>query len=382
VSINVLMAGTFDRDFPRNRVLKSLLEREGIEVRVLQYELWGSDRLIHVDRSKLRLLVRLATAYARLLWGLARVERPDLVLFGYPGYFDVPMLAAVAKARRIPIVFDPFVSLFDTLVKDRGLRAPTSAAGRFSRVVDRVSCRLANLVLVDTPSHGDYFVQATGISADRVRVLWLGAQEDVFRPQPGIEPTPGLVVFHGTFIPLQGLPTIIRAAKLLEDKRIRFRIVGDGQERPAIEQLVRDLAVSNVELVGRVPREQVPREIASASLCFGIFGTSEKAGRVVPNKLFECLAVGRPVVTADTPAIRTAFSGEVEVVPPGDPEALAAKIESLLADPERLDELSSAGRARFERDYSEVALGRQLRGYIEELVGRSPTGHREAGPGR
>jgi glycosyltransferase involved in cell wall biosynthesis len=177
-----------------------------------------------------------------------------------------------------------------------------------------------------------------------------------------------LVVFHGTFIPLQGLPTIIRAAKLLEDKRIRFRIVGDGQERPAIEQLVQDLAVSNVELVGRVPREQVPREIAAASLCFGIFGTSEKAGRVVPNKLFECLAVGRPVITADTPAIRAAFSGEVEVVPPGDPEELAVKIETLLANPRRLVELAGAGRARFERDYSESALGMLLRGYIEEVV--------------
>lgn len=367
------MAGTFDRDFPRNRVLKSLLEREGIEVRVLQHELWGSDRLIHVDRSKPVLLARLAAAYARLIWGLARAERPDVILVGYPGYFDVPMLAPIAKLRRIPIVFDPFVSLFDTLVGDRGLRGPNSTEGRLSRVADRVACRLANLVLVDTPSHADYFVQATGISANRVRVLWLGAQEDVFRPQPGIEPTPELVVFHGTFIPLQGLPTIIRAAKLLEEKGIRFRIVGDGQERSAIEKLVQDLAVSNVELVGRVPREQVPREIAAASLCFGIFGTSEKAGRVVPNKLFECLAVGRPVVTADTPAIRTAFSGEVEVVPPGDPEALAAKIESLLATPERLDELSFAGRRRFERDYSEVALGRQLRGYIEELVGRSPS---------
>lgn len=364
------MIGTFDRDFPRNRVLKSLLEREGIEVRVLQHEVWGSDRRIHVERSKFRLLARLATVYARLIWSLARVERPDLVLVGYPGYFDVPMLAPIAKVRRIPIVFDPFVSLYDTLVEDRAMRGPASAAGRLSRVADRVACRLATLVLVDTPSHADYFVRATGISRDRVRVLWLGAQEDVFGPQPEIEPTPGLVVFHGTFVPLQGLPTIIRAAKLLEDKNVRFRIVGDGQERPAIERLARELGALNIELPGRVPREDIPREIAAAALCLGIFGTSEKARRVIPNKLFESLAVGRPVVTADTPAIRSAFSGEVEVVPPGDSQALAAKVEALLANPARLDELSSAGRRRFERDYSEAALSRQLRGYIEELVGR------------
>jgi glycosyltransferase involved in cell wall biosynthesis len=370
MSITVLMAGTFDRDFPRNRVLKSLLEREGVEVRVLQRELWGRERHIHVNQSKLRLLGRSAAAYAHLMLDLLRVERPDLILVGYPGYFDMPMLAPIAKARRIPIVFDPFISLFDTLVEDRGLRSPGSFVGRLSRVTDRVACRLADLVLVDTPSHRDYFVRVAGISPDRVRVLWLGAQEDVFGPQPQIRATPGLVVFHGTFIALQGLQTIVRAAKLLEGKGIRFRIVGDGQERPAVEQLVRELEASNVELPGRVSREDVPQEIAAGSLCLGIFGTSEKAGRVVPNKLFECLAVGRPVVTADTPAIRAAFSGEVEVVPPGDPEALAAKIDVLLANPSRLDELAAAGRARFEQDYSEAALARQLRVYIEELVGR------------
>jgi glycosyltransferase involved in cell wall biosynthesis len=223
-------------------------------------------------------------------------------------------------------------------------------------------------VLADTPSHADYFVRSTGISTERVQVLGLGAQEDVFRPQPGVAPIPGLVAFHGTFIPLQGLPTIIRAAKLLEGTGIRFRIVGDGQERPTIDKLVAELGASNVELPGRVPREQVPHEIAAASLCLGIFGTSDKAGRVVPNKLFECLAVGRPVLTADTPAIRGAFSGEVETVPPGDPEALAAKIENLLASPTRLAELAAAGRARFERDYSEAALARRLRGYVDELL--------------
>ena len=82
----------------------------------------------------------------------------------------------------------------------------------------------------------------------------------MFRPQPDIEPVPNLVVFHGTFVPLQGLPTIVHAAKLLESDGIRFRIVGDGQERPAVESLSRELDVRNIELAGRVPLHDVPRE--------------------------------------------------------------------------------------------------------------------------
>jgi glycosyltransferase involved in cell wall biosynthesis len=192
----------------------------------------------------------------------------------------------------------------------------------------------------------------------------------VFRPQPDVAPTPNLVVFHGTFVPLQGLTTIVQAAKLLERDGIRFRIIGDGQERQAVQALAGELGAGNVEFPGRVPLQEMPREIAAASLCLGIFGTSAKAGRVVPNKVFECLAVGRPIVTADTPAIRDALAGQVAVVPAGDPEALAGEIRTLLDDPVRLASLGAAGHDRYVRDYSEAALGRLLAGYIEGLVGR------------
>jgi glycosyltransferase involved in cell wall biosynthesis len=373
VSARVLVAGTFDPKFARNRVLVSLLRREGFELRFAQRDLWGHDRPTLIDQPKRRIVARAAAAYPRLLWDLVRAEHPDLLLVPYPGYFDMPLVALVAKARGIPIMFDPFISLYDTIVGDRGLRSPRSPTGRAARIADAIGCSLADRVLVDTPSHADYFAEATGVPRDRFRVLWLGAQEDVFQPVPDVLPVQGRVVFHGTFVPLQGLETIVRTAKLLEPAGVHFRIVGDGQERSRIERLIADLRVENVDLAGRVPLTEVPREIASGALCLGIFGTSGKAHRVVPNKVFECLAVGRPVVTADTPASRAAFSGEVETVAPGDPEALAEKIRDLFADPSRLEELAAAGHARFRRDYSEVALGCLLRGYVEELAGRRAT---------
>lgn len=364
----VLLAGTFDPEFTRNRVLVSLLERAGCEVSVVRRELWGRERYTHINASKARLAARAAAAYPRLLGDLVRAPRPDVILVTYPGYFDVPFIAPLARVRRIPLIFDPFISLYDTLVDDRGLRGSQSPLGRASKFLDRIDSRLATLVLADTPAHADYFAKTTGVARDRFRTLWLGAREDVFRPIRDVVPIPNLVVFHGTFIGLQGIPTIVRAAKLLEAHGTQFRIIGDGQERTSIEELMRELDVKNIDLVGRMPIDQLPREIAAASLCLGIFGTSAKATRVVPNKLFECLAVGRPVVTGDTPAIRGGFSGEVEVVPPGDPEALAAKISELLGNPARLTELGAAGRARYERDYSEAALADLLGSYVRELI--------------
>src|SRR5262249_3917449 len=155
-----------------------------------------------------------------------------------------------------------------------------------------------------------------------------------------------------------------------EDDGICFRIIGDGQERRVVEALAGELGASNVEFPGRVPLQEMPREIASASLCLGIFGTSAKAGRGVPNKVFECLGAGRPIATADATAIRDALAGQVAVVPAGEPEALAAEIRALLADPARLASLAAAGHERYVRDYSEEALGKLLAGYVDGLAAR------------
>lgn len=373
MSIRVLLAGTFDPEFARNRVLVSLLEREGIEIEVARRELWGRDRRFLVDEPKWGLLRRGLRTYPSLAAQLARSKRPDVIFVPYPGHVDIPFIAPIARARRIPLLFDTFISLYDTIVEDRGLRGPGSAIGRATRAADTIACKLADLVLCDTPAHADYFAKASGVNRSRFRVLWLGAQEDVFQPQPDVAPVPKLVVFHGTFVPLQGLPTIVRAAKLLEPDGVRFRIVGDGQERRAVEALAGELDASNVEFPGRVALHDMPREIAAASLCLGIFGTSAKAGRVVPNKVFECLAVGRPILTADTPAIRDALGGQVAVVPAGDPEEIAREIRALLADPGRLASLTAAGLDRYRREYSEEALAKLLAGYVESLAGRRAT---------
>jgi glycosyltransferase involved in cell wall biosynthesis len=365
------LAGTFEPGFSRNRVVLSLLERAGFEVSVLQRSVWGSQRYGLLDAPKTRLVLRVLRAYASIVWALLRVPRPDVILVLYPGYFDMPVVSAIARLRRIPVLYDTFISLHDTVVGDRALRKPDSLAGRLTLLVDRVACRAADLILADTPQHADYFASLTGVPRSRFRVLWVGAPEDVFKPRPKTKADERLVLFYGTFIPLQGVDTIVRAAKLLESQGIQIRLIGDGQERARIERLMRDLGISNVDVMDAMPLEQLPDQIATATLCLGIFGTTAKAGRVVPNKLFQCLAVGRPVVTADTPAIRSAFAeSDVMLVPPGDPDKLALAVRTLLANHQLRQSIATAGHERFVRDYSASPLSTLLSTYVTELAGR------------
>lgn len=375
--IRVCMAGTWDPHFGRNRILRRLLERAGFEVTICRVDLWGERSGAVVRRRKLAVLLRALVAYPLLVGRFLRIPKPDIVLVPYPGHFDMPVLWVLSRIRRAPVIFDAFISLFDTVVSDRRLASRRSFVGRLARTMDRAACRLADLNLADTPPHARYLSTLSRTPLERFRVLWVGAQEGVFQPRPGSTPDPDLVLFYGTFIPLQGVETIVRAAKRLEPDGIRVRIIGDGQERHAVDRLASELEPTNLERIGLVPLERLPQEIAAAGVCLGIFGTTEKADRVVPNKLYEGLAVGRPVVTGDTTAVRSAFEGgEVVTVPVGDAEALADAVRRLCRDAGWRERVAAAGHARFRRDYSEKALSALLVEHLEGLVRDPPPGER------
>ena len=217
------------------------------------------------------------------------------MIVGYPGHFDVP--AARRVARRRPIVFNPLVSLHDTLVSDRGrFRAGTPAA-MVVRQIDRIAFSRSDVVVADTAAHARFFRETFALDPARLEVALVGAEDRLFRPgwQP---PEPFHALFVGKLIPLHGLETILEAARLAPE--VTFRIVGDGQLAPVLDD-----APANVERVrvGRV-RPSCPTLYQRAGCALGVFGTSEKAGRVIPNKAFQALACGAPLVTGDTEAAR------------------------------------------------------------------------------
>jgi glycosyltransferase involved in cell wall biosynthesis len=193
-------------------------------------------------------------------------------------------------------------------------------------------------------------------------VCFVGAEERLFKP--GWQLADAFVaLFVGKLIPLQGVDTILAAARLAPD--IRFRIVGSGQ----LDGLLAD-PPRNVEHVPWIEYEQLPDEIRQAGCSLGVFGTTGKARRVIPNKAFQAIACGAPLVTADTPAARELLSDEASalLVPAGDAEALAGAIRRLAADPVLASRIAAGGRATYESKASEAVLGERWREIIERLL--------------
>jgi glycosyltransferase involved in cell wall biosynthesis len=336
----------------------SALRRAGADVREHHVPVW--ERRAHNWRVGPATAARFAVAHARLR--LSRVDEAfDIVIVGYPGHLDLGPARRAAGTR--PVVFNPLVSLSDTFVDDRRRFRHGSSMARLLARIDRHALRAADLVVADTAADAAFFAALGGIPRSAVAVCFVGAEERVFRP--GWRPSdPFEAVFIGKLIPLHGLETVLEAARIASE--LRFKIVGSGQ----LDVLVRSTP-ENVECVRWIEYERLPAELHTAGCALGIFGTSEKARRVIPNKVFHALACGTPVITADTPAARELLrDGEnALLVPAGDAEALAGAVRRLAADAELASRVAAAGLATYRAEASEAVLGERWRALLEDLVG-------------
>lgn len=368
--MKVAWVGTFDPTFSRNRRLARLLDLTAIEVDIIRMDLWTTDRVATAARGKARALLRGFLVYPRLIWRLLRAPTPDVYLVSYPGWFDVPFVWLAARLRRRPLVFDPFFLLYETVVEDRTLFARSSLVAWIVRRIDVLALRLPDWVVADTAPHLAYYKQLSGGRMRNGSVVEVGADDQVFKPSARPD-TSTQVLFYGSFVPLQGIETIIEAAGLLRATDIRFTLIGDGQERPRIAQLISDNGLTNVQLRDPVSLEALPVHIADSSLCLGIFGTSEKADRVIAHKVFECLASGRAVISRDSAALRAAFTdSELEAVPAGNGAALAAAITSLCEQDALRDRYATAGQQAYRTRFHETILSAKLAQVFEQASTR------------
>jgi glycosyltransferase involved in cell wall biosynthesis len=353
--LTVAHFGHFDPSYARNRIVAKALRRAGATV------ISARDPRPFLHRTP------------RIARGLVR-SRADAVIVGFPGHADVAMARAIGRRLRAPVLFDAFLSRYETAVEDRGLVAPRTLQARRCALEDRFACALSTRVLLDTETHMDYFADRFGVPRSKLRRLWVGADDDVMRPGPPPDDARFRVFVYASFIPLHGLEHVVRAAKVLERHGDHFRveIVGGGQTEASVRQLAGELGVANVRFLGSRPYAELPRLMASSHVCLGIFGTTPKAARVIPNKVFDALAVARPVISADTPAIRELLVDREHALlcPAGQPEALAHAITELAGDERLRQAIAARGHARFRECLSIEALSRDLGALVLDEIDR------------
>jgi glycosyltransferase involved in cell wall biosynthesis len=347
----VLWWGRFDPGYSRNRILRGLFGELGWTVRDFHPRL---------------------SALADVEAGLRGVARPDLVWVPCFRQRDVAAACRWARRRGVPLVFDPLISAYDKQVDERGkLEAGSARAGKLlERERRQFGC--ADRVVADTPAHADYFAQVLGVAPERLDVIFVGAEAALFRPAPapvrdGDRPLE--VLFYGSFIPLQGPQVVVEAARLYRGPPVTWTLLGQGPLRAECEAAAAGL--TNVRFEDRLPYAELPARIHRADILLGVFGTTPKAGRVIPNKVYQALACGRPVVTRVSPAypdgLREASDSGLVWTKPGDAASLAEQVGRLASAPDTLEVLGRSAARSSTRYFSPEALREQLAGTLERL---------------
>ena len=386
--VRVVVWGTYDIGKPRGRLLLAGLRASGVEVIECRADVWsGIEDKSRVSSlwSRLRLLALWLASYPGLIYRYLRLPRHDVVLIGYMGQLDVVVMWPFARLRGVPVAWDLVMSIYAAVVDDRGLLSPRHPLARLLYAWEWLAFRAADLVIANAGPGADYLAKRFGVSRDRIATVFLGAETSVFPRRPLREVADGPVIhalFYGTFIPSHGVTTIIEAARLAANEPIRWTIIGGGQEEDAIRAMLRDQPLPNLTWIPWVRYEELASYIHKADICLGLFGSTVRAGLTIPNKVFQVLATGTPIITRDSPGIRQIVAPEmpgVYLVPPADPGALVAAIRRF-----RVERSVLGGRV-LHRDavsrFEPRAVGRRVLALITDLVGPNPSVARAPAPG-
>jgi len=365
--LRVCYFGTYRAEYSRNRIMMEGLRRNSVQVIECHENLWSGieDRVETVQGGwkSPRFWWRVTQVYARLVrryWQLGGAY--DVLVVGYPGQLDVFLARLLSWLHGKPLVWDIFMSIY-LIALERGLNGKSQLGVGLLRRLEWLACRLPDRLVIDTSAYAAWFVQTHGIPAERFCLVPTGADDRLFYPIPpsAHKPDHFTVLYYGTFIPNHGVPTIVEAAALLaDDSSIHFELIGDGPDRAAAMQFAQEKKLTNVTFVGWLEGGALRQQIADADICLGVFGTTPQSLMTVQNKIYECLAMGKPVVTGDGPAVGKSFHHRehLYLCERANPHALADAIRILRADSALRKTLSQASKQKFLTNFSIPEIGR------------------------
>lgn len=341
------------RDYSRNAVVRAAIRRVGWEI---------------IDfRPRFSRFGDLQAAFARL-------SRPDLVWVPCFRQRDAAAACRWAARRGVPTVFDPLISAYDKQVFERQKFAPDSEAARRLLNWERRLMQSFDVVVADTDCHAGFFIDQLGVPRPRLQVVPVGADESVFRPAPlTVEPDGRLqVLFYGSFIGLQGANFIAEAAA--KTPEFDWTLLGNGPMRAECER--KTSGCKHVRYVDWMPYEKLPEMISQNHVVLGVFGDGAKAGNVIPNKVYQALACGRPVVTRQSPAYPQAVRNSdnsfeesgIRFVEAGSADAISNALRAIADSRQLLRTAGKSASACFDHYFSSRVIDESVQRVLDQAT--------------
>ena len=306
-------------------------------------------------------------------WAGLKVKQVDLVWGTSPPIFQGATAWALARLRRKPFLFE-VRDLWPAFAIEVGvLRSPLLI--RLSLWLERFLYRHADQVIVNSPGFVEH---VKGRGARDVRVVANGVDPLMFEPFATGFDFRQIYELQGRFIAMYAgahgmsndLEVLLGAARVLEDRpEIAIVLVGDGKEKPALRAHAEEIGLKNVFFLPPVPKLGMAQALAASDACIAILKPIPLYATVYPNKVFDYMAAGRPVVLAIDGVIREVVeqAGCGVFAQPGDPVALAEAIRALADDREQARAMGLRGREYVETNFEREELAEELAVLMERM---------------
>jgi glycosyltransferase involved in cell wall biosynthesis len=318
--------------------------------------------------------MRVLQAYATLLRKYWQIDNFDVMVVGYPGQFDVYLARILTWLRRKPLVWDTLMSIYLVSIERKlDQRSPVTVWAL--KWVERIACRLPDLLIIEGPEYRDWFYHTHNVTPGRFRMVLLGADDDIYHPleNPRNGENCFTVLYHGSFVRSHGIPTILKAADLLQmDPKIEFIFIGTGPEEKQAVRLAKQWGLKNVSFLGFVDMDELVRLISQADICLGVFGDTTQSMMTIQNKIFEAMAMGKAIITSDSLALRASMTHgkHIYLCERGNRQSLVDAIRDLKCDASKRQRLGENAYQLFRERFNTENIGRSFAKHLYELVGQ------------
>jgi glycosyltransferase involved in cell wall biosynthesis len=349
---------------------REVLEK-GLEV--VRCRVWGS-----INRSFFwRTVGFLSFMISAFFEGLAQ-PKVDLVWGTSPPLPQVLTAWVVARLKRAKFLFE-VRDLWPAFAIQLGvLRNPVLI--RLSLFLETFLYRRADRLVVNSPGYIDHLA-GRGAKRDKIVLIRNGVDPAMFDPTSegaefrskyGLEEK-FVALYAGAHGMSNDLTVLLDAAEILrDDSRIRFVLVGDGKEKTGLVLRATEKKLDNVLFHPPVAKHKMAEVLAACDCGIAILKPIPLYATTYPNKVFDYMAAGRPVVLAIEGVIRKVVEEAAAgvAVPPGDARALAEAVRFLADDPSAARKMGRRGRTAVEREFARGSQARELEQLLLEMTPR------------
>ncbi|HWQ45788.1 MAG TPA: glycosyltransferase family 4 protein [Longilinea sp.] len=319
-----------------------------------------------------RVLAFISFMFSSFWIGLTQKD-VDLVWGTSPPIFQGWTAWLLARLKRIKFLFEVRDLWPDFAIAVGVLRSPFLKA--LSHWLERFLYKHADQIIVNSPGYIDHISQRGG---KLITLIPNGADPEMFQvDDKGISfrkkyslSNKFIALYAGAHGMSNDLMIVLEAAKLLElNREILFILIGDGKEKAMLQTRAADMGLSNVLFFPPVAKRDMAEALAAADCCIAILKPIEMYKTTYPNKVFDYMAAGKPVVLAIDGVIRKLVEEAQAGIfcPPGNPSELSKTILELSNDPKAVQKMGIAGKTYVSEHYHRTSLANRLADLVEDM---------------